>query len=63
MKSSEVMRLMSLWGDKPCSHPSITREISDIGFSTGDYVYMQCGREVDQKEWRKNKNQNGSDNN
>ena len=61
MKLQDALNISKRWGDKPCDHPSIEREIS-MGFSTGDYVCTQCGREVDEREWsKKNRDQRHSE--
>lgn len=50
MKLQDAINLSKSWGDKPCEHPSLVKE-SNMGFSTGDYVCTQCGRNVDYDDW------------
>jgi hypothetical protein len=56
MNFEDAINLSNRWGDKPCEHPSLVRE-SNMGFSTGDYVCTQCGRNVDRDDWANNKKQ------
>ncbi len=60
MKLQDAINLSNRWGDKPCDHPSIVRE-SNMGFSTGDYVCTQCGRNVERNEREKKQNNLNSD--
>lgn len=43
MQFKDAQTLKKEWGDKPCSHPTITKEYV-LGTSTGDYVCTTCGR-------------------
>lgn len=54
MKLQDAINLSKSWGDKYCEHPSLVRE-SNMGFSTGDYVCTQCGRNVDYDDWANKK--------
>ena len=38
----EANRIEKEWGDKPCSHPNITKEYNRSS-QTGDYRCTQCG--------------------
>jgi len=59
MKLVDAINLGKSWGDKPCDHPNLEREIS-IGFSTGDYVCTKCGKNVDYDEWQENREKSNS---
>ena len=40
MDKAEYLR--SIWGDKPCDHPTLDKEYY-LGAQTGDYVCETCG--------------------
>ena len=42
MQFKDAQILKKEWGNKPCSHPEITKEYV-LGTSTGDYVCTTCG--------------------
>ena len=42
MQRKKAIELQQRWGDKPCPHPSFSREY-DLGERTGNYCCTQCG--------------------
>jgi hypothetical protein len=42
MNMKDAKELRERWGDKPCDHPDLAKEMY-FGGSTGDYVCTQCG--------------------
>lgn len=52
MKLEEAQELRNLWGDKPCIHPTLTKEYYR-GTQTGDYVCTTCGVAGWGKDWNK----------
>lgn len=51
MQLEEAQELRIRWGDKPCNHPSITKEYY-LGTNTGDYVCTTCGQAGWGRDWR-----------
>ena len=43
IQTTEAADLREQWGDRPCSHPALTKEYG-LGMATGDYVCTTCGR-------------------
>jgi len=42
VQRKKAIELQQRWGDKPCPHPSFSREY-DLGERTGNYCCTQCG--------------------
>ena len=42
MQRKKATELQQRWGDKPCAHPTFSREY-DLGERTGNYRCAQCG--------------------
>ena len=42
MQKKRASVLRHEWGDKPCTHPELSKEY-DLGKRTGNYVCSQCG--------------------
>jgi hypothetical protein len=42
MQMRDATELRKQWGDRPCSHPRLTKEY-DLGAHTGDWVCTTCG--------------------
>jgi hypothetical protein len=42
MQRKKAIELQQAWGDRPCAHPSFSREY-DLGERTGNYCCTQCG--------------------
>ena len=42
MQRKKAIELQQRWGEKPCPHPSFSREY-DLGERTGNYCCTQCG--------------------
>lgn len=53
----EANELREKWGDKPCPHPSLTKEYY-LSAQTGDYICTQCGTVFTKEEKDKLKNPN-----
>lgn len=54
IKIGESDKLSEQWGNKPCSHPRVVKEIDMYGMGTGDYICTQCGAAFFGKDaWRK----------
>jgi transcription elongation factor Elf1 len=49
MQRKKAQELRKAWGDKPCDHPSFSREY-DAGERTGSYCCTQCGASVTFRE-------------
>ena len=49
MQMDKAKKLREAWGDKPCDHPSFSKEYM-FGADTGDYVCMKCGKSFDRGE-------------
>jgi hypothetical protein len=45
----KATELRQQWGNKPCEHPSFSREY-DLGERTGNYCCTQCGATVTFRE-------------
>ena len=45
MQLSEATKLAKIWGNKPCSHPSLEKEYFGSA-DTGDKVCTVCGKAV-----------------
>ncbi|GAB4073247.1 hypothetical protein GCM10028778_08060 [Barrientosiimonas marina] len=43
MQMEKAEEIRKEWGNKPCEHPTITKEYY-LGAQTGDYVCTQCGQ-------------------
>jgi hypothetical protein len=56
IQMKEVKAISDQWGDKPCDHPSLSKEY-DLGSATGDYVCDQCGQAGYGRDWNKKKEQ------
>lgn len=50
MQAKKADHLREKWGDKPCDHPRLEREIMH-GAPTGDYVCTTCGRADKGSNW------------
>lgn len=50
MKEKQAQALRDAWGDRPCPHPSYSREYDSAGARTGDYFCAQCGAKVSFRE-------------
>ena len=50
MKEKQAQALRDAWGDRPCPHPSFSREYDQAGARTGDYFCTQCGSKVSFRE-------------
>ena len=50
MQMEKAAELRRKWGDKPCEHPSLSKEYF-LGTGTGDYVCTQCGEAGPGKDW------------
>jgi hypothetical protein len=46
MKEKQAQALRDAWGERPCPHPSFSREYDLAGARTGDYFCAQCGAKV-----------------
>ncbi len=54
IKIGESDKIREEWGDKPCSHPRVEKEIDWYGMGTGDVICTQCGAAFFGKDaWRK----------
>jgi hypothetical protein len=42
VQRKKAIELQQRWGEKPCPHPSFSREY-DLGERTGNYCCTQCG--------------------
>jgi len=42
LSMQETQKLRDAWGDKPCTHPQITKERGPMGQQT-DYACVTCG--------------------
>ena len=42
MQRKKAIELQKAWGDRPCEHPTFSREY-DMGERTGRYCCTQCG--------------------
>lgn len=49
MQRTKAAELQRTWGDKPCDHPSFSREY-DMGERTGNYRCAQCGAPISFRE-------------
>jgi len=57
MQTKKARELKEMWGDKPCSHPSLDKEY-ELGSATGDYVCTTCGK----SGWGNNWNSKSAEN-
>lgn len=49
LQRKKAAELRQKWGDRPCDHPTFSREY-DMGERTGNYACTQCGATVTFRE-------------
>jgi hypothetical protein len=49
LQRSKAVALQQAWGDRPCDHPTFSREY-DNGERTGNYCCTQCGASISFRE-------------
>jgi hypothetical protein len=50
MEKDEAARKRKKWGDKPCSHPVLDKEVKR-GEETGDLACLTCGLSMLPVDW------------
>ncbi|MGI1999632.1 hypothetical protein [Shewanella frigidimarina] len=52
MQLDKAQALQAKWGNKPCSHPDLSKEYH-LGAATGDYACTTCSEAGHGRDWVK----------